>query len=40
VSVRNNAPVADVPGAQLRFNKADAAQAPPKGAFSIISAST
>ncbi len=30
-SVRNNAPVADVPGAQLRFNKADTAQAPTKG---------
>lgn len=30
-SLRNNAPVADVPGAQLRFNKADAAQAPTKG---------
>ena len=30
-TMRNNAPVADVPGAQLRFNKADAAQAPTKG---------
>jgi catechol 2,3-dioxygenase-like lactoylglutathione lyase family enzyme len=30
-SVRNNAPVADVPGVQLRFTKADAAQAPTKG---------
>jgi catechol 2,3-dioxygenase-like lactoylglutathione lyase family enzyme len=30
-SVRNNAPVADVPGTQLRWNKADAAQAPTKG---------
>ena len=30
-SVRNNAPVADIPGVQLRFNKADAAQAPTKG---------
>src|SRR3954470_24262280 len=30
-SLRNNAPVADVPGAQLRFNKADMAQAPTKG---------
>ena len=30
-SLRNNAPVADIPGAQLRFNKADAAQAPTKG---------
>jgi catechol 2,3-dioxygenase-like lactoylglutathione lyase family enzyme len=29
--VRNNLPVADVPGAQLRWNKADAAQAPTKG---------
>jgi catechol 2,3-dioxygenase-like lactoylglutathione lyase family enzyme len=29
--VRNNRPVADVPGAQLRWNKADAAQAPTKG---------
>ena len=28
---RNNAPVADIPGVQLRFNKADAAQAPTKG---------
>jgi len=27
----NNAPVADVPGAQLRINKADTAQAPTKG---------
>ena len=30
-SLRNNAPVADIPGAQLRFNKADAAQVPTKG---------
>ena len=30
-SVRNNAPVSDIPGVQLRFNKADAAQAPTKG---------
>ena len=30
-SLRNNAPVADVPGTQLRFNKADMAQAPTKG---------
>lgn len=30
-SLRNNAPVADVPGAQLRFSKADMAQAPTKG---------
>jgi hypothetical protein len=30
-SVRNNAPVADIPGVQLRFNKADTAQAPTKG---------
>jgi hypothetical protein len=30
-SLRNNAPVADVPGAQLRFNKVDMAQAPTKG---------
>jgi catechol 2,3-dioxygenase-like lactoylglutathione lyase family enzyme len=29
--VRNNLPVADVPGAQLRWTKADAAQAPTKG---------
>jgi hypothetical protein len=29
--VRNNAPVADVPGVQLRFTKADTAQAPTKG---------
>ncbi len=28
---RNNAPVADIPGVQLRFAKADAAQAPTKG---------
>jgi catechol 2,3-dioxygenase-like lactoylglutathione lyase family enzyme len=30
-STRNNAPVDDIPGVQLRFNKADAAQAPTKG---------
>jgi catechol 2,3-dioxygenase-like lactoylglutathione lyase family enzyme len=30
-SVRNNAPVADIPGVQLRYNKADAAQVPTKG---------
>jgi len=30
-SVRNNAPVADIPGVQLRFNNADQAQAPTKG---------
>ncbi len=30
-SMRNNAAVDDLPGAQLRFNKADAAQAPTKG---------
>jgi catechol 2,3-dioxygenase-like lactoylglutathione lyase family enzyme len=30
-SLRNKAPVDDIPGAQLRFNKADAAQAPTKG---------
>jgi catechol 2,3-dioxygenase-like lactoylglutathione lyase family enzyme/extradiol dioxygenase family protein len=30
-TVRNNAPVADIPGVQLRFNKADTAQAPSKG---------
>ena len=29
--VRNNAPVADIPGVQLRFTKADTAQAPTKG---------
>jgi len=29
--VRNNAPVADVPGLQLRFNKAEQAQVPTKG---------
>jgi len=28
---RNNAPVDDIPGVQLRFNKADVAQAPTKG---------
>jgi len=30
-SLRNNAPVDDIPGVQLRFNKADTAQAPTKG---------
>ena len=30
-NTRNNAPVADIPGVQLRFNKADSAQAPTKG---------
>jgi len=30
-SLRNNAPVDDIPGVQLRFNKADAAQAVTKG---------
>src|SRR3984885_5161158 len=30
-SLRNNAPVDDIPGVQLRFNKADAAQTPTKG---------
>src|SRR6267143_591346 len=30
-SLRNNAPVADIPGVQLRFTKADTAQAPTKG---------
>lgn len=29
--MRNNAPVADLPGVQLRFTKADTAQAPTKG---------
>jgi catechol 2,3-dioxygenase-like lactoylglutathione lyase family enzyme len=29
--VRNNAPVADIPGVQLRYNKADTAQAPTRG---------
>jgi catechol 2,3-dioxygenase-like lactoylglutathione lyase family enzyme/extradiol dioxygenase family protein len=29
--VRNNAPVADIPGVQLRFNKAEQPQAPTKG---------
>jgi hypothetical protein len=29
--VRNNAPVADIPGVQLRFNKVEQAQAPTKG---------
>jgi catechol 2,3-dioxygenase-like lactoylglutathione lyase family enzyme len=28
---RNNAPVADIPGVQLRYNKVDTAQAPTKG---------
>jgi catechol 2,3-dioxygenase-like lactoylglutathione lyase family enzyme/extradiol dioxygenase family protein len=30
-SSRNNAPVDDIPGVQLRFNKADMAQSPTKG---------
>jgi catechol 2,3-dioxygenase-like lactoylglutathione lyase family enzyme len=30
-SSRNNAPLDDIPGVQLRFNKADMAQAPTKG---------
>jgi catechol 2,3-dioxygenase-like lactoylglutathione lyase family enzyme len=30
-SMRNNAPVVDIPGAQIRFTKADAMQAPTKG---------
>jgi catechol 2,3-dioxygenase-like lactoylglutathione lyase family enzyme len=30
-STRNNAPVTDIPGVQLRFNKSDSAQAPTKG---------
>jgi hypothetical protein len=30
-SARNNAPVADIPGVQLRYNKVDTAQAPTKG---------
>jgi len=30
-NTRNNAPVADIPGVQLRFNKADSAQAPTRG---------
>jgi catechol 2,3-dioxygenase-like lactoylglutathione lyase family enzyme len=30
-ATRNNAPVDDIPGVQLRFNKADTAQAPTKG---------
>jgi len=29
--VRNNAPVADIPGTQLRFNKSDTATTPTKG---------
>jgi catechol 2,3-dioxygenase-like lactoylglutathione lyase family enzyme/extradiol dioxygenase family protein len=29
--VRNNAPIADIPGVQLRFARADTAQAPTKG---------
>jgi catechol 2,3-dioxygenase-like lactoylglutathione lyase family enzyme len=29
--VRNNAPVADIPGVQLRYNKVDTAQAPTRG---------
>jgi catechol 2,3-dioxygenase-like lactoylglutathione lyase family enzyme len=31
VGTRNNAPVVDLPGVQLRFNKADKAQAPTRG---------
>jgi catechol 2,3-dioxygenase-like lactoylglutathione lyase family enzyme len=31
VGTRNNAPVVDLPGVQLRFNKADTAQAPTRG---------
>jgi len=30
-NTRNNAPVADIPGVQLRFNKVDSAQAPTRG---------
>jgi catechol 2,3-dioxygenase-like lactoylglutathione lyase family enzyme/predicted enzyme related to lactoylglutathione lyase len=30
-SLRNNAPLDDIPGVQLRFNKADMAQSPTKG---------
>jgi catechol 2,3-dioxygenase-like lactoylglutathione lyase family enzyme len=30
-SLRNNAPVDDIPGVQLRFNKSETAQAPTKG---------
>jgi hypothetical protein len=30
-ATRNNAPIDDIPGVQLRFNKADMAQAPTKG---------
>ena len=30
-SLRNNAPVDDIPGVQLRYNKADMAQSPTKG---------
>ena len=30
-TVRNNAPVADIPGTQLRFNKSDTATTPTKG---------
>ena len=36
---RNNAPVVDVPGGQLRFAKADTKQAPTRGACSTTSAS-
>jgi catechol 2,3-dioxygenase-like lactoylglutathione lyase family enzyme len=31
IGTRNNAPVVDVPGGQLRFTRADAAQAPTRG---------
>ena len=37
---RNNAPIVDIPGVQLRFNKADAKQAPTRGQSSTISVST
>ena len=38
--VRNQAPVADVPGAQLRFAKTDTPAAPTKGGCSTTPAST
>jgi hypothetical protein len=39
-SERNKAPVADIPGVQLRFAKAESAGLPPRAASSTTSAST
>jgi len=38
--LRNEAPVADLPGTQLRFAKSATPTSPPKGACSTTSAST